>query len=118
GHLFAPTLSQTTAEFTTLTGVELTVRPIHNERFGGTITAAGLLMASDIINQLQDHLTTADLIVLPRIVFDHPDRISLDDLTPAQVATQLGRPVALADTMGDVWDALLGVSAALHFPTP
>lgn len=116
GHLFADTLRQTTAVFTNLTDTQATVYPIHNERLGGTITAAGLLMASDIINQLQAHAPTADLILLPRIVFDHPDRISLDDLTPADVATQLGRPVALADTMGDVWDALLGVSAALHYP--
>ncbi len=116
GHLFVETLRETTAVFTALTGVQATIQPILNERLGGTITAAGLLMAEDIINQLRETAATADLIILPRIVFDHPDRISLDDMTPAQVATQLGRPVALADTMGDVWDALLGVSAAVHQP--
>lgn len=116
GKMFVETLKETTALFQTLTNVELTVQAIHNERLGGTITTAGLLMAEDIINQLRETAPTADLIILPRIVFDHPDRISLDDMTPAQVATQLGRPVALADTMGDVWDALLGVSTAVHQP--
>jgi putative radical SAM enzyme (TIGR03279 family) len=116
GLLFAETLQETTAVFNTLTGIQAIVQPIHNHRLGGTITTAGLLMAEDIINQLRPNVADIDLIILPRIIFDHPDRISLDDRTPAEIATQLNRPVALADTMGDVWDALLGVSAALHYP--
>jgi hypothetical protein len=57
-----------------------------------------------------------DLVVLPRIIFDHPDVISLDDITPQQVADELGRPVALADLMGDIWDALVGESAVVFWP--
>jgi hypothetical protein len=49
-------------------------------------------------------------------MFDHPDTISLDDLTPQETANRLGRPVALADTMGDVWDVLTGDSLVMFRP--
>ncbi len=41
-------------------------------------------------------------------MFDHPDGISLDDVAPDEIARALGRPVALADDMSDVLDALVG----------
>ncbi len=115
GTLFAPTLRRTAAEFADLTGVNLTVLPVVNERLGDSITVAGLLMAQDVTVQLQAQ-GHGDLVILPRVMFDHPDVIALDDLSPADVANQLGCPVALADSMGDVWDALLGTSAVLFPP--
>ena len=39
-------------------------------------------------------------MVLPRVMFDHPDVIALDDLSPQDIANRLGVPVALADTLG------------------
>ena len=71
---------------------------------GDTITVAGLLMGEDVIDQLvgQD---LGDVIVLPRVMFDHPDGIALDDLAPDQIATALDCPVFLADRMADVWRA-------------
>lgn len=115
GTLFGPTLETAAAEFADLTGVKVTVQPIMNERLGDTITAAGLLMAEDVLAQL---ISTGygDLVVLPRVIFDHPDVISLDDMTPQQVADELDRPLALADLMGDIWDALTGESAVLYEP--
>ena len=87
--------------------------PVVNQRLGDSITVAGLLMAEDIIAALQEQ-GTGDVVLLPRVTFDHPERISLDDRTPAQVAEALGVPVVLADTMGDVWDALLGESSVVY----
>lgn len=115
GTLFGPTLERAAAEFAELTGVQVQVRPIINERLGDTITAAGLLMAEDVLAQLKT-AGYGDLVVLPRIIFDHPDVISLDDRTPQSVADELGRPVALADLMGDIWDALVGESVVVFNP--
>jgi len=115
GTLFASTLETAAREFAHLTNLNLHVQPIINRRLGDTITAAGLLMAEDVIAQLQDN-GYGDLVVLPRVIFDHPDTISLDDQTPKQVADALGRPVALADLMGDIWDALVGKSAVMYHP--
>lgn len=113
--LFAETLRETAVEFSQLTGVNTTVLPIINDKLGDTITVAGLLMGSDLINQLQA-TELGDLVVVPRVMFDHPDTITLDDLTPQEVANRLQRPLALADTMGDVWDALTGQSQVMFYP--
>jgi NifB/MoaA-like Fe-S oxidoreductase len=88
---------------------------MSNLRLGGTITAAGLLMGSDVLEQLLA-AGVGDLVILPRVMFDHPDTITLDDLTPQDMANRLQVPVALADTMGDVWDALIGTSNVLFSP--
>ncbi|MCA9935789.1 MAG: DUF512 domain-containing protein, partial [Anaerolineales bacterium] len=115
GALFAGVLRETAVEFATLTGVNLHVLPIVNERLGATITVAGLLMAEDVLRQLAA-AEYGDLVVLPRVMFDHPDTISLDDLSPQEMANRLNCVVALADTLGDVWDALLGVSSVMVAP--
>lgn len=117
GTMFRPTLTETAAEFAALTGITTTVQPVINERLGGTITAAGLLMGSDVLAQLET-AGYGDLIILPRVMFDHPDTISLDNITPADIARKLRRPIALADTMGDVWDALIGQSKVVYLPEP
>jgi putative radical SAM enzyme (TIGR03279 family) len=110
GTLFAPTLAKAAKQFTHNTGVPLHVVPIVNERLGESITVAGLLSGEDIIRQLQHSnlLQDCDMIVLPRITFDHPDGIALDDVSPHDIAKALNKPVALADWMGDVVDALQG----------
>ena len=55
-------------------------------------------------------------MVLPRVMFDHPDTISLDNISPQDLANLLDRPVALADALGDVWDALRGESKLMYRP--
>jgi putative radical SAM enzyme (TIGR03279 family) len=113
--LFAGTLRKAVEKFSELTQVPTEVIAVINKRLGDTITVAGLLMAEDVIAYLQG-IECGDLIVLPRVMFDHPDIISLDDLTPQEVADTLNQPVALADTMGDIWDAVTGVSQVLFNP--
>ncbi|WP_420643061.1 DUF512 domain-containing protein [Candidatus Leptofilum sp.] len=115
GALFAPTLWETAVQFQNLTGAKVTIQEIKNERLGGTITTAGLLMGADVLAQLKT-AELGDLILLPRVMFDHPDRIALDDLSPQDITNQLGKPVVLADTMGDVWDALIGHSQVVYHP--
>jgi putative radical SAM enzyme (TIGR03279 family) len=113
--LFAPTLRVHAAEFAALTGCDVSVLPIVNERLGETITVAGLLMGSDVVEQIAA-AGPGDLVVLPRVTFDHPDQIALDDLSPQDIANRLGRTVALADSLGDVWDALRGESKLVFTP--
>lgn len=115
GTMFAPVLQKAAAVFSQLTTLKADVIPISNERLGPSITTAGLLMAGDTLNQLRA-AAVGDLVILPRVMFDHPDTISLDDLSPQDMANQLNRPVALADTMGDVWDAVIGQSRVIYRP--
>lgn len=105
--LFAPTLAKTAAEFDALAGTRLQVVPVPNERLGRTITVAGLLMGQDVIARLRER-ALGEFVVLPRVMFDHPEGISLDDVPPLAIAHALHRPVYLADAMGDVLDAFTG----------
>ncbi|MEP7359220.1 MAG: DUF512 domain-containing protein [Anaerolineales bacterium] len=105
--LFAPVLLRTAAEFNRLAGTQLEVIAILNERLGPGITVAGLLMGADVIAQLSGR-DLGEFVVLPRVMFDHPQGISLDDISPLEIARQLGRPLYLADAMGDVLDAFTG----------
>jgi putative radical SAM enzyme (TIGR03279 family) len=118
GTLFAPTLQKTAKEFMKLTGVPLNVVPVVNTHLGDTITVAGLLAGSDIIRQLQQHqsLNHSDIVILPRLTFDHPNSIALDDVSPLDIARAIKKPVALADWMGDVVDALSGKNKLLFTP--
>ncbi len=113
--LFGPVLAETASALAAQTGVRLDVVPIANRRLGETITVSGLLMAEDVIAQLQGR-DLGEVVVLPRLMFDHPDGISLDDQHPQQIAAELGRPVALADLMGDVLDVLTGQNALTFTP--
>lgn len=118
GALFYPTLKKTVAEFNRLTGMMLDVVSIANEHLGETITVAGLLSGADVIRQLRagEPEKTGQLLILPRLMFDHPDSIALDDVSPLDIAHALNRPVALVDWMGDVVDALAGRNKLVFNP--
>ena len=91
----------TADELARLSGVQLDVVPIHNERLGETITVAGLLMGEDVIAQLRAR-RLGEVVVLPRIMFDHPTGVALDDVSVSDIAHALGRPVALASSMSEI----------------
>ncbi len=115
GTLFAPVLRGAAEEFDQIAGTGLEVVPVLNERLGETITVAGLLMGQDTLRQL-DARDLGELVVLPRVMFDHPQGVSLDDLSPLEIARALRRPVALADLMGDVLDGLRGMNRLTFHP--
>lgn len=113
--LFQDVLREKAADFAAMTHCNIVVRPIHNRRLGESITVAGLLMGADIIDQLAGE-QLGDLVVLPRVTFDHPDMVALDDISPQDIANRLKRTVVLADSLADVWDALLGEGALVFEP--
>ena len=114
GTLAGDVIADAARELGKATGVTINVLPVVNQKLGETITVAGLLMGEDVLNALKAN-PLGELVVLPRIMFDHPDGVSLDDISPVQIAAEIGKPVALADLMGDVVDALQGKNA-LTFP--
>lgn len=125
GALFAPTLARAAGQFVRATGISVPALAIANERLGDTITVAGLLMGEDIIRQARAARAGArpdvaalenPVLVLPRITFDHPQGVALDDVSPLDIARALDMPVALADWMGDVVDALTGRNKLLFRP--
>ncbi len=115
GTLFWRNLRLAADRFAELSNVAVSVLLVENAVLGPSITVAGLLMAQDVLAELKS-TDLGDLVVLPRLMFDHPDLISLDDLSPQEIANSINRPVALADQMGDVWDALTGKSNVIFNP--
>lgn len=115
GTLFEGVLRKTANEFDQLAHTQLVVRGVLNDRLGHTITVAGLVMGADVIAQLKGHDLGA-FVVLPRVMFDHPQGISLDDISPLQIAQALNCVVYLADAMGDVWDAFTGANTLRFDP--
>ncbi len=114
--LFEPILRQAADEFNAGAGTRLRVAGVLNERLGHGITVAGLLMAADVMAQLAGQ-DLGEFVVLPRVMFDHPQGISLDDMSPLALAQRLGRTVFLADAMGDVLDAFTGANPLRIDPT-
>jgi putative radical SAM enzyme (TIGR03279 family) len=115
GALFAPVLKKAAEQFNALARTRVAVSPVTNVRLGEGITVAGLLMGADVIDQLKDR-DLGGFVVLPRVMFDHPQGISLDDISPLDIARALDRPVYLADLMGDVIDAFTGRNALRFRP--
>ncbi len=115
GTLFEGVVRKAAMEFDKLAHTQLTVRGVLNERLGHTITVAGLVMGADVIEQLKGYDLGA-FVVLPRVMFDHPQGISLDDISPLQIAQVLNCVVYLADAMGDVLDAFTGVNTLRFDP--
>ncbi|NJL93877.1 MAG: DUF512 domain-containing protein [Anaerolineae bacterium] len=116
GKLAEPVIRQAAGELAAQTGLALEVLAVENRKLGETITAAGLLMGEDVLLALQALPDPGQLIVLPRVMFDHPEGVSLDDVSPLAIAKALNRPVALADWMGDVLDALVGQNKLTFLP--
>ena len=68
--------------------IECNVVPIINDYFGHEITVAGLLTATDIINQLKDK-GLGDRLLLPLAMFRSEGDITLDDYTAEDIEKAL-----------------------------
>ena len=112
GQLFSEILETVANEFEDLTGIKMSVIPIENERLGRSISVAGLLMGEDVLAQLAS-VECGDLVIIPNRMFGVFELVTLDDVGPQQMADRIQRPLALADLMGDVWDAITGKSSVI-----
>lgn len=86
--------------------IEIDVYKITNNFFGNTITVAGLLTGTDIIDQLKGKIKT-DYLIMPNNMFRKgyelapADMIMLDDLRIEDVEEALGVKVIVCDYTGD-----------------
>jgi len=79
--------------------IEVTVHPIQNKFFGGNVGVAGLVTATDIINQCEGKLTSGTLGV-PAVMLREEKDTFLDDVTVAQLAQRMGVKVEVLPTSG------------------
>ena len=73
-------------------GLNITVYKIKNNFFGDTITVAGLLTATDMIEQLKGK-ALGDAILVPQTALRADGEVFLDDISPDQLSEILGTAV-------------------------
>ena len=100
-----PTLSRLVARFNEKFGTKTEVVAIQNNFFGEKITVAGLLTATDIIEQLKDK--KMEFLVLPSAILRAERDLTLDDKTISDIEEALGCEVILNENDGKCFlDAL------------
>jgi putative radical SAM enzyme (TIGR03279 family) len=96
GEMFAPRLGRLLAS-AELTGEPVRVAAVRNEFFGGAISVAGLLTGRDIQNHVAGLRDPGKLVLVPAVALRDVDGVFLDDLTPAELARDLGVAVRAVD---------------------
>jgi NifB/MoaA-like Fe-S oxidoreductase len=105
GTLAEPVLRPMVDRINRIPNVEAVLKPILNEFFGETITVAGLITAADLVAQLKP-VMPADLVVLPRVMFDWAGERTIDDWSLERIEAELGARVMLGRDPGDLIKAI------------
>jgi NifB/MoaA-like Fe-S oxidoreductase len=92
GEMYAPRLRALLAQLGT-PGPTVRVEAVTNEFFGRTIGVAGLLTGRDIQRHLAGVPELGSVVLVPAVAVRDGDGVFLDDLTPADLARDLGVPV-------------------------
>lgn len=105
GQLIAPFLRRMATELSALSGVEVRVVPVVNRFFGNSVTVSGLLTGQDVLAALAG-VELGQGVFVPRAMFDASRRVTLDDVTLADLTQRLGVATTLVSTMSEVVSAL------------
>jgi NifB/MoaA-like Fe-S oxidoreductase len=108
GTLAAPLLTACTDELRRqYPMIDVAVHPIQNNFFGGNVSVAGLVTATDIIAQCKGRLHSTTLGV-PEVMLRSEKDMFLDSITVEQLAAELGVKVEILPAGGgDLARALL-----------
>ncbi len=118
GTLIAPLMQHSASDLCERSGAQLEVVPVPNHTFGEEVTVSGLLTGGDVLRALEGH-DVGDILFLPEAMFadympgqqeaDLPR--TLDELSPSDLASAVGRPVLVASWMSQVWAEITGERA-------
>jgi putative radical SAM enzyme (TIGR03279 family) len=92
GELYGPRLSRLLAPLA-VHGLDARVAAVPNDFFGHAITVAGLLTGQDIQRHLTKLPDLGEAVLVPAVCLRDADGVFLDDMTPRDLATDLGLPV-------------------------
>ncbi len=82
----------------TIAGLDVRVHALTNRFFGPSVTVAGLLTGSDLLNGLKN--LDGEEILIPRVMLKAGEEVFLDDLTLTQVAAALGARLTVVELDG------------------
>ena len=108
GELFAPTLRRLLDD-ARLDGERVRLLAVTNDFFGGAIGVAGLLTGRDIARQVGALPDPGPCVLIPAVTLRDGDGVFLDDVTPADLARDLGVDVRVVEpAAGALLRALCG----------
>lgn len=107
GTLAGPILARVLGEVGELLGCQIEVVPVVNRYFGPSVTVSGLLGGADVVAGLRGR-ELGDLVLAPRYMLDVMGARFIDDATPAELESALGRQVRFASTIRETLQALAG----------
>lgn len=89
-------------------GFSYEVLPVVNNFYGNTVSVAGLLTGTDIVEQLRDKTSVFDTLLMPDIMLKDDEDVFLDDYTVDRVRSELAIDVTVvpATGMGLIYGAL------------
>src|SRR5262245_53076511 len=96
GELYGPRLARWLAPLAAA-GLDARVAAVPNDFFGRSIGVAGLLTGRDIQRHLGDLDDLGDEVLVPAVAVRDGDGVFLDDLTPADLARDLGVSVRVVE---------------------
>jgi len=113
GMSFAPYLSGTLDLLRRCVDTDMTVVPVTNDTFGASVTVAGLLCGRDLLKAAQKNKYPGlDAVVIPSASVRAIDLFNqeyqfLDDMTLAEMESELGLPVVLSgDNLSNLLDSV------------
>jgi putative radical SAM enzyme (TIGR03279 family) len=110
GEMPASTLERAIAPLRAVENLDVRMVVIKNETLGGNVACSGLLFGAETAEALRPYSASgeepADLIFLPRRMFDFSGVRTLDEWTAEKFQQELGRPVIPAEWTHQVWSAV------------
>jgi putative radical SAM enzyme (TIGR03279 family) len=93
GTLAVPVLEGAIRRLDQIRGLSVTMVPVVNDFFGGSVTCAGLLTGKDILKTLECRRgTRGEALLLPSVAFKEDEDIFLDDVRLEELSARLGCP--------------------------
>lgn len=110
GEMPASTLATALAPLKSISGLEIDQVIVKNNTLAGNVACSGLLFGKETTENLKPFgaagETPADLIFLPRRMFDFSGVRTLDEWRVETFQEQLGKPVMIAEWTSDIWEGI------------
>lgn len=108
GTLAAPVLTPMVERLNQVEGLEARLTPVENGFYGPSVTVAGLLTGSDLVEALRGR-DLGDEVLIPDICLRAG--VFLDDMRVERVSAELGVPVrAISPRAGDLAEGAVGIA--------
>lgn len=117
GTLIAPILQTLADELSEWIDLEIDVAPVSNSLFGARVNVSGLLPGADFAAALAGR-DLGERVFLPRASLDYFGKRFLDDMTPAELEAQLGRPVSFVYTLSEIVEWIANAEVGPSSATP